>query len=189
MSNGVLSVLDRSTPTIVRSCWCGWSPRTHSDGRARARWQIHLMEHRCADRAATVVGLGMAAAVRTDDLRQRRDALRARREDLRARRVELRRAAAAAETYAQTFRVPAWRLLDRARQMAGMDRAQLWMAYFALGGSTPPPELHAMISGEAELGHHDAAVLVVALNEAFEDVGLGRPLLHRGGCRVSLRTS
>jgi hypothetical protein len=67
-------------------------------------------------------------------------------------------------------------LLDSARQMAGLTFANLWGAYFALGGNLTPKELMHALRDSTLLPHWDLNLIALALNEAFSEAGLGEPL-------------
>ena len=64
--------------------------------------------------------------------------------------------------------------LDGARQEVGLSQDELWMRYFALGGSAMPTEFEAYLTGalHAEPGEHD--ILVHAVNERSMELGSDR---------------
>jgi hypothetical protein len=67
-------------------------------------------------------------------------------------------------------------ILEAAQDQAGLSSWDLWMRYFALGGSASQGavERHTRDGGVLDDGQHD--VLVHALNERFAEMDLGRPL-------------
>jgi len=64
--------------------------------------------------------------------------------------------------------------LDNARQFADVTVDELWLRYFALGGTATYADLGALLRGEHEfnVGQHD--VLVHALNERFVELEMDR---------------
>jgi hypothetical protein len=69
-------------------------------------------------------------------------------------------------------------ILEAAQAQAGLSSWDLWLRYFALGGSASPGavEGHTRDGGVLDDGQHD--ILVHALNERFADMDLGRPLAY-----------
>lgn len=61
--------------------------------------------------------------------------------------------------------------LDRERLSLGMSVPQLWLEYFALGGSMTPSQLGEALSGAAGMGAYDHDLVVQALNERHLEVG------------------
>jgi hypothetical protein len=57
--------------------------------------------------------------------------------------------------------------------LTGLD---LWLAYFALGGTADFAELTEYLGGSANLSVHEHNTLTLALNEAFFDIGADHPL-------------
>jgi hypothetical protein len=125
----------------------------------------------CAEAARlrrTMAGLRAQATSRRDELRRARADVR---DDLLSRRSSLQ---------TETARAAA-AMLDAAAKVSGMERDDLWLQYFALGGDASPEELEGMLSGERPLYRLDHDRLVVALNERFQDHGRGRPLAFWDG--------
>jgi hypothetical protein len=63
---------------------------------------------------------------------------------------------------------------EEARRDVGLSQDELWMRYFALGGSAMPAEFEAYVVGALapEQGDHD--MLVHALNERSMELGASR---------------
>lgn len=66
--------------------------------------------------------------------------------------------------------------VEAARSMLELPLGELWIDYFALGGSLAPAEIQAFLAGQQPLGDHDHDLLVHALNERFVDRGEDHPL-------------
>lgn len=67
-------------------------------------------------------------------------------------------------------------VLDRARQDAGLSVAELWLRYFALGGTASTLELEAGICGALALTTGEYDLVAVALNERFVELGGNHPI-------------
>ena len=68
--------------------------------------------------------------------------------------------------------------LELARRDAGLSVADLFVAYFALGGAADHGELVAYLNGDAEaLDRHQRDIAVHAVNERLGDVGRTEQLL------------
>ena len=63
---------------------------------------------------------------------------------------------------------------DEARRDVGLSQNELWMRYFALGGSAMPTEFEAYVVGAMTPAHGDHDMLVHALNERSMELGSGR---------------
>jgi len=62
--------------------------------------------------------------------------------------------------------------LELARRAAGLSFADLYVAYFALGGAADLGQLVAYLNGDAEaLDRHQRDIAVHAVNERLDDVG------------------
>lgn len=72
----------------------------------------------------------------------------------------------------------AYEVLEAARVQAEMSFEDLWLAYFALGGSSLPVSLRAYLAGD-DAEPDDYNVVVVALNERFHDRGQNNPVPYR----------
>ena len=68
--------------------------------------------------------------------------------------------------------------LEAARDMLGLTVAELWLAYFGLGGKLWPAAISAALSGDQELGNHDHDLLVQALNDHFIEHDEDHPLAY-----------
>jgi hypothetical protein len=66
-------------------------------------------------------------------------------------------------------------VLEAARAHAEMTFADLWMAYFALGGAAAPDALRAYLAG-TETPIIDYDVIVHAINERFVEAGGNHPV-------------
>jgi hypothetical protein len=65
-------------------------------------------------------------------------------------------------------------VLEAGRVQAGMSFDDLWLEYFALGGTAPPEELRDYLAGGA--GPMDYDVVAQAINERFVDRGEDHPV-------------
>jgi hypothetical protein len=52
----------------------------------------------------------------------------------------------------------------------------LWIAAVALAGNIDLGDIHRIMSGEREPTRHEYTVLVHALNERYQDLGLNHPM-------------
>jgi hypothetical protein len=66
--------------------------------------------------------------------------------------------------------------VETARTMLDLSLIELWIDYFALGGSRSPAHIQAFLTDEHPLADHDHDLLVQALNERFIDRGGDHPL-------------
>jgi hypothetical protein len=69
---------------------------------------------------------------------------------------------------------PAYSVLEAARGLAEMSHDELWLAYFALGGTASPEAVRAYLEGNG--GSIDYDVLAQAINERFLDMGQNHPV-------------
>jgi hypothetical protein len=67
-------------------------------------------------------------------------------------------------------------LLEAARRELGLSVRDLWLDYFALGGSADVHEIGDFLGGMASPSDHDYDVLAVALNETYRDRGADHPV-------------
>jgi hypothetical protein len=65
--------------------------------------------------------------------------------------------------------------LDAARRMLGAAIADLWFAYFGLGGTATPNQIAAYLRGESALDPMQHDVLAHAINEGYAEQGLDHP--------------
>ena len=63
---------------------------------------------------------------------------------------------------------------DAARRDVGLSQDELWVRYFALGGSAMPTEFEAYVVGALEPAQGDHDMLVHALNERSMELGSER---------------
>jgi hypothetical protein len=71
--------------------------------------------------------------------------------------------------------------LDQAREQVGLNRAELFVRYFALGGSRDRRTIEAFLDGRTEtLERVDYDMLVHAVNERFFELGLDHPVPYSG---------
>jgi hypothetical protein len=66
--------------------------------------------------------------------------------------------------------------LDNARQLAGLTVDQLWMRYFALGGTASVGGLADYLHDVNEPDVHQYDIVVHALNERFGDLDMDSPV-------------
>lgn len=71
-------------------------------------------------------------------------------------------------------------VLERARRDVGMSMADLWIRYFALGGTRTPIEVDAVLNGALVTDAADRDRLAVALNERFAELGGDHPVPYDG---------
>jgi hypothetical protein len=71
------------------------------------------------------------------------------------------------------------RVLEAARVQAGMSVGELWMAYFALGGSQTASSVRAFLDADTDPRLTDYDVLAQAVNERFMDLGGDHPVPYR----------
>jgi hypothetical protein len=69
-------------------------------------------------------------------------------------------------------------VLEAARIDANMSFGELWMAYFALGGSAQPTALRAYLGGTAT-GLIDYDIVAQAINETYVGRGANHPVPYR----------
>lgn len=160
-------------------CSCGWACAvTSTRERADVRWRVHVLERRSA---AWIEG----ALAQQDQMRRRsvellltRESARRRRRTIRVQRVRVRQSLDRARGTAGHPTVPEiGAVLDNAREVLGWSVAQVWWAYFELGGLRSEEEVAAMLAVEEPVDDADRALLVTALNEQFALEGDGHPLL------------
>jgi len=73
---------------------------------------------------------------------------------------------------------PGHQILEAARVQAGMSFSELWVAYFALGGVSPPQVVRSYLDGVGTpLADYD--VLAQAINERYVDRGGNHPVPYR----------
>jgi hypothetical protein len=162
---------------IVVHCECGWqSSPASSRELADARWRIHLFERRAARSMAVALHLSEACARRRLELERLRSAMRRRRELLALERRRLQAERRRARRPAATAPRRTGALLDRALAMAGRSRVELWVAYFAIGGTLGLPEVEEVLDEARPVGPVDHDLLAMALNDWFGDAGFGRPV-------------
>jgi hypothetical protein len=70
-------------------------------------------------------------------------------------------------------------VLEAARVQAGMEPAEVWLAYFALGGMESPEIVRAILAGSFAPSRADYDLLAQALNERFIDRGNDHPVPYR----------
>ena len=74
--------------------------------------------------------------------------------------------------------IPAHEVLEAARAEVEMSFDELWIAYYALGGSAPPDLVRAYLDGSSTAAI-DYDVLAQALNERSIDRGGDHPVPYR----------
>lgn len=70
------------------------------------------------------------------------------------------------------------RQLDAYRRELTLTNAELWLAYFGLGGTATPAQVDAYLAGTSSLSVREHNTLTLALNEAFLDVGADHPIRY-----------
>lgn len=60
--------------------------------------------------------------------------------------------------------------------LSDLSDRELWLRYFALGGTASPGSVITHVASGAILDEHQHNVIVHALNERFHELGLGRPV-------------
>lgn len=61
----------------------------------------------------------------------------------------------------------------------GISAQSLWIGYFGLGGNGSLADVNGWLARTVELPALDHDLLAQALNDAFSDQGMGRPLGYR----------
>ena len=80
------------------------------------------------------------------------------------------------------MKTPPHEVLEAARQQAGMTFQDLWIAYFALGGTAHPEKVRAYLGGRVAPSM-DYDVIAHAINERFADQGENHPVPYRDELR------
>lgn len=75
--------------------------------------------------------------------------------------------------------LPGGDALDRARVEAGLALSELWLRYFALGGTAPSLVLDGWCHGALVASPVEYNLVAQALNERFLELGLTPPLPYR----------
>jgi len=73
---------------------------------------------------------------------------------------------------------PDHEILEAARVQAGMSFDELWMDYFALGGTSSPEIVRSYLAGSGTQSM-DYDVLAQAINERFVEDGGNHPVPYR----------
>ena len=71
-------------------------------------------------------------------------------------------------------------ILEQARRKVGITVGELWFRYFALGGTSSPIEVDAVLNGALVADPADRERLAVALNERFAELGGDHPVPYAG---------
>jgi hypothetical protein len=74
--------------------------------------------------------------------------------------------------------MPPYAVLEAARKQAGMSFHDLWIEYFALGGTERPRDVRTYLGGGA-VESMDYDVLAQAINERFLDRGGNHPVPYQ----------
>ena len=160
----------------VSVCTCGWRSTPAGSAHAERRWQIHVNSTRATVSWCTASNAMKRAQVRVEELTRLREAARARRDAIHDARRRLATTNRRARSGLAPVRYARPTLLESARQMAGLSFANLWVAYFSLGGNLTPAELMSALRNSTLLPHWDLDLITLALNETFAEAGMGRPL-------------
>jgi len=70
-------------------------------------------------------------------------------------------------------------LLETARRRLGLSTMELWVDFFALGGTLDAFALDRYLRGDRDISDTDHNVLAHAMNEVFTDRGENHPLAYR----------
>ncbi len=76
--------------------------------------------------------------------------------------------------------MPHIRNLEEARGLSGLSHADLWMRYFALGGTASKEHTKAFLNASRVLETAQQDVLAHALNERFYEMGQNHPVFYPG---------
>ena len=71
------------------------------------------------------------------------------------------------------------RPLEDARRHLGLSYLDLWIDYFALGGNLDAEHIAQYLRGDRPASDSDHNVVVLALNERFQDRGENNPLPYK----------
>ena len=71
-----------------------------------------------------------------------------------------------------------WHELRAGMEFLGLTPEQLYIVYFAVGGSKPIREFTSWLDGTGEIPAHEHDQVAAALNDAFLDRGLGQPVRY-----------
>jgi ribosomal protein L20A (L18A) len=165
---------------IVSVCTCGWRSAPARETHAQRRWEIHVDALRAAASCFAAENTIKRAQIRIEELARLREATRARRAAIHEARGRLASMHRVLNRVSEPTRYARPTMLESARQMAGLSFANLWVAYFSLGGNLSPTELMNALRDSTMLPHWDLNMIALALNEAFSETGLGRPLDYWG---------
>lgn len=160
----------------VSVCTCGWRSMPAGSAHAERRWQIHVDSTRATVSWSTAQTTMRRAQLRVEELTRLREATRARRAAIHEARRRLASATPKGHNGSEPARYARPTLLESARQMAGLSYANLWVAYFSLGGNLTPAELMSALRNSTLLTHWDLNLITLALNESFSDADMGQPL-------------
>lgn len=69
--------------------------------------------------------------------------------------------------------------LEVARRACGLSATDLWLRYFAMGGSAEPFMLEAVLHGALDTSDLDHDQVAHALNERFTELGRNHPVPYR----------
>jgi hypothetical protein len=171
-----------SGSVVACRCTCGWtSTPASSSAHAHRRWKIHFSQQRSARLCSQAWGIANDARHRAAELSVMGERARQRRTLLAEQRHQLRAALQVAETYVDQYRTAPHRMLDCARQLAGLSPSELWLRYLSLGGCLPLDGFLRAMTGTDDLRPVDHELICTALNEEFRDAGFGTPLRTRVG--------
>ena len=76
-------------------------------------------------------------------------------------------------------------VLEQARRDTGLSVGDLWFRYFALGGTSTPIEVDAVLNGALVATVLERDRLAVALNERFAELGGDHPVPYAGDATAS----
>jgi hypothetical protein len=160
----------------VSVCTCGWRSMPAGSAHAERRWQIHVNSTRATVTWSSAQNTMRRAQLRVDELARVREATRERRAAIHEARRRLASANRNVRKGSEPVRYARPTMLESARQMVGLSFANLWVAYFSLGGNLSPAELMSALRDSTLLPHWDLNLITLALNESFTEAGMGQPL-------------
>ena len=171
----------------VSVCACGWRSAPARIAHAERRWQLHVNVARASSSCFAAEQTAKRAGLRIEELVGLREASKERRAAIQEARNRL--AAMRRDLYrdGEPTRYARPTILESARRLSGLSFANLWIAYFSLGGNLSPSEMMNALRDSTLLPHWDLNLMALALNETFSGSGLGRPLDYWSGGGLSPR--
>ena len=161
-------------------CTCGWlSVPAASEMHARKRWSIHASQQRATLLYSSAAALSTSVQQRNVELALLKTRARQRRAALVEHQAKVHRALWEADQRAGLFRTAQHRMLDCARQLAGLSEVDLWLRYITMGGELGQDQFGRAMRGVDQLPGREFDILSAVLNEEFREAGLGDPVPAR----------